>query len=88
MAYTVRPYNRVRFLLDGEEIFTALEQCFEMMVRVPRGTPLTYVRMAFWLIEEGICVGNTAAFTRPDTSSLLHHIERVLWAGHNVDIIV
>lgn len=88
MAYTVRPYNRVRFLLDGEEIFTALEQCFEMMVRERRGTPLTYVRMAFWLIEEGICVGNTAAFTRPDTSSLLHHIGRVLWAGHNVDIIV
>ncbi|HNN51406.1 MAG TPA: phospholipase D-like domain-containing protein [Pseudomonadota bacterium] len=88
MAYSVRPYNRVRFLLDGEEIFTALGRCFEMMARVPQGTPLTYVRMAFWLIEEGICVGNTAAFTRPDTNTLLARIAGVLHAGHNVDIIV
>lgn len=87
MAYSVKLYNRVKFLLDGEEIFETLANCFEALYRVPHGTPLTYVRMAYWLIAADIRIGNIRGFGDPQ-STLVSYIGKVLWAGHNVDIIV
>ncbi|ATB40947.1 hypothetical protein CYFUS_006409 [Cystobacter fuscus] len=87
MAYPLRNGNSVKFLMDGEEIFSALKAGFDRVAAAPRGTPHTYVRMAFWLIAHNIRLGNLAQFA-VDANSLIRHVGLVLRAGHDADLIL
>ncbi|MCA9651124.1 MAG: phosphatidylserine/phosphatidylglycerophosphate/cardiolipin synthase family protein, partial [Myxococcales bacterium] len=78
--------NDVLFLMDGEEFFEELRMRFEE-VRQAAPDTLTYIRLAYWMIEETTTLGDHGYFEDPG-HRLLSYIDRVIRAGHNVDIIV
>jgi len=77
--------NEAVFLLDGDEYFSEFRQQLEAVLAAPVH-PLTYVRMAFWMIDVATCVGNGACQGDPQ-HTLLSYIDRIIRAGHGVDII-
>lgn len=89
-AYRLTPTetggNGVTFILDGEDYFAELRTMFEN-VRQARPAPDTYIRLAFWMIESSVTLGDRTCFEKPD-HTLLAYIDRVVRAGHDVDIII
>jgi len=77
--------NQILFLMDGEEYFGAFKQLMEEVIAEPPD-PLTYVRLAFWMISKEVTLGGRVEFEESE-HTLLKYIEKVLAAGHNVDII-
>ncbi|HSP78188.1 MAG TPA: phospholipase D-like domain-containing protein, partial [Myxococcaceae bacterium] len=77
--------NEVVFLLDGEAYFAELRTLLEQVRQAPRD-PSTYVRLAFWMIETSVTVGDHTCFEQP-AHRLLVYIEQIVRAGHDVDII-
>ncbi len=78
--------NEVVFLLDGRRYFEELRVQFEA-VRQAAPHELTYVRLAFWMIEEDVTLGDENYFERPN-HRLLVYIDQLIRAGHDVDVIV
>ncbi|MEA2414990.1 MAG: hypothetical protein QOI58_1647 [Thermoanaerobaculia bacterium] len=78
--------NDVLFLMDGEEYFTELQNGMNA-VRQAAPDPLTYVRLAFWLIEKEVRLGDRNCQRWPH-HQLLAYIDQVIRAGHNVDVIM
>ncbi|NOJ79502.1 IPT/TIG domain-containing protein [Myxococcus xanthus] len=77
--------NEVVFILDGEAYFHELRLLLEQVRQAPRN-PNTYVRLAFWMIEPSVTVGDATCFEQP-AHRLLTYIEKIVRAGHDVDII-
>lgn len=78
--------NAVQFLMDGEEYFEAFRVQLEAVRQAPRHAN-TYVRLAFWMIEASVTVGDRTHFKVPN-HTLLSYIDRIIRAGHDFDIIV
>ncbi|MCH9681626.1 MAG: IPT/TIG domain-containing protein, partial [Deltaproteobacteria bacterium] len=78
--------NEVVFLLDGENYFEELRVQFEA-VRQSAPHELTYVRLAYWMIEKDVTLGDGTYFEKPN-HQLLVYIDQLIRAGHNVDVIV
>ncbi|QDF04939.1 IPT/TIG domain-containing protein [Myxococcus xanthus] len=77
--------NEVVFILDGEAYFRELRLMLEQVRQAPRN-PNTYVRLAFWMIEPSVTVGDATCFEQP-AHRLLTYIEKIVRAGHDVDVI-
>ncbi|NVJ13058.1 IPT/TIG domain-containing protein [Myxococcus sp. AM010] len=77
--------NEVVFILDGEAYFHELRLLLEQVRQAPPD-PNTYVRLAFWMIEPSVTVGDATCFEQPP-HRLLTYIEKIVRAGHDVDVI-
>ncbi|WP_395803667.1 IPT/TIG domain-containing protein [Archangium minus] len=92
-TYVVDPHtstggNFAQFLLDGENFFGFLEYGFEQVRQAPPDPKgLTYVRLAYWNAHDDVTIGGRAVFGHPN-HRLLHAIERVVRAGHHVEVIL
>ena len=79
-------HNSCAYLIDGEDFFERLRQRFEA-VRASAPNELTYVRLAFWEIEEKVTLGDRTRYNLP-AHTLVTYIDQTIRAGHNVDVIV
>lgn len=86
--HTATGHNGVVFVLDGEQYFENLRILFEQVRLAPRDPKgLTYVRLAFWMIEAGVTLGNRTYHGRAN-HRLISYIEKVVRAGHHVEVIM
>jgi phosphatidylserine/phosphatidylglycerophosphate/cardiolipin synthase-like enzyme len=86
--HTATGQNAVSFVLDGENYFETMRQLFERVRQAPRDPKgLTYVRLAFWMIEADVTIGDRNYHDRAN-HTLLAYIEQVARAGHHVEVIM
>ncbi len=86
--HTATGENHAHFLLDGEAFFEIMRQLFEHVRQAPRDPKgLTYVRLAYWMIEADVTLGDRTFHGQPN-HSLLTYIEQVARAGHHVEVIM
>lgn len=90
-TYVVTPAetgeNEVVFLMDGEAFFTEFKTLMNA-VRAAAPDPLTYVRMAFWMIEKEVCLGDANDQKWPEQHELPAYVDQLIRAGHGVDVIM
>lgn len=87
--YTVEPApsnNEVTFLMDGEEFFEEFRLQMNA-VQAAAPAPLTYVRIAFWMIKPDVTLGDRTHYLVA-ADKLVEYIGNVISAGHTVDVIV
>jgi phosphatidylserine/phosphatidylglycerophosphate/cardiolipin synthase-like enzyme len=86
--HTATGQNAVAFVLDGENYFENMRRLFEQVRQAPRDPKgLTYVRLAFWMIEADVTLGDRTYHGRAN-HTLLTYIEQVARAGHHVEVIM
>ncbi|HEV7919196.1 MAG TPA: IPT/TIG domain-containing protein [Thermoanaerobaculia bacterium] len=78
--------NQAHFLMDGAAYFTELQTLMNDVRSAPPH-PLTYVRLAFWMVEKDVWLGGAACQGFP-AHLLRTYIDQVIRAGHDVDIIL
>ncbi|MEM7154735.1 MAG: IPT/TIG domain-containing protein [Myxococcota bacterium] len=78
--------DEVDFLMDGEQYFGELRTQM-MAVAAAQPGPHTYVRLAYWMINASVYLGDRTHYGNAQ-ETLVEHVARVIMAGHDVDIIV
>ncbi|MBX2838677.1 MAG: IPT/TIG domain-containing protein [Gammaproteobacteria bacterium] len=79
--------NSATFINDGEDFFEQLRLMFESVIAVNPANNNTYIRLAYWMIDREVLLGNRLQRVLANRT-LLEYIDRTIRAGHRVDVIM